>query len=111
MMLSALGDFSGSALFNACGGGTGSAHECLHVKRLTVICTPKLTSTVWVGPQRIADSHDFVAARELIVVGAFNDTSCDIVDSIHEMSVRPRDRTNSRLPIALAERMDTARFF
>ena len=57
-----------------------------------------------------------VAARELIVVGAFCDISSGIVDSIDaaavpwtRTSVRARDRTNSRFTITLAERIDTAR--
>ena len=56
-----------------------------------------------------------VAARELIVVGAFYDISSGIVDSFAvadpstETSVCARDRTNSRLSSALAERIGTTR--
>ena len=35
----------------------------------------------------IANSHDLVAARELIVVGVFQETSCGIVDSTDEVAV------------------------
>ena len=40
-----------------------------------------------------ADSHDFVAARELIVAGACYETSCVIVDSADEVAV-PTTQTN-----------------
>ena len=44
--------FSGVAPVNACDGGTSSAHECLHVKRLSVTCVSKLSFAAWACPQR-----------------------------------------------------------
>ena len=64
----------------------------------------------------IADLFALVAAKKFIVMGAFSELSCGIVDSSDGVAVSatqttvcPRDRTNSRLLFALFERKDSAR--